>query len=268
MKKHLLPVSALLGGLLFLSSCQKEESAVGNVPNEGQQRVMDSIQAHGGAEKWYENGPLKFRWVYHMSDKGPEAVVNTLQTVDPKTMNVVHEVADSNIRFGIKDGQYWISPADAEFTPPAKFWALTPFYFIGIPFVFNDPNARFEKLDEKITFEGKDYDQVKVTYTSEAGDSPDDWYVLAIDPETKLTRGAYYIVTHPLVAPDGPGPAKFISLDGLTDVSGVQLASGHRTFQMEDGKIGDQMRFTEVSEVGFVPEESVDFSIPEGSGKL
>jgi len=265
---HLFPRSALLGGLLALASCQKNESATGDVPKEGQQLVMDSMQAHGGTEKWYGNGPLRFRWTYHMTDKGPQAVVNTLQTVDPKTMNVVHEVADSKIRFGIKGGQYWISPADAEFTPPAKFWALTPFYFIGIPFVFNDPNARFEKLAEKITFEGKEYDQVKITYTSEAGDSPDDWYVLVIDPETKLTKGAYYIVTHPLVAPDGPGPAKFITLDGLKDVSGLLLASGHRTFKIEDGKIGAQMRFTEVSEVGFVPEDAVDFSIPVDAEKL
>ena len=39
-------------------------------------------------------------------------------------------------------------------------------------------------------FEGKDCTQVKVTYDKAAGDSPDDYYVLLLDPETKLTRGA------------------------------------------------------------------------------
>jgi len=32
---------------------------------------------------------------------------------------------------------------------------------------------------------------------------------------------------------------------------------------MEDGKIGEQMRFTEVSGVKWLPEGSVDVSVPE-----
>ncbi len=133
--------------------------------------------------------------------------MNTLQTVDPKTLAIVHEVAGKDIKFGMsKDGEYWIRPRDAEFTPPYRFWALTPYYFLGIPFVFNDENASFEKLAEMKEFEGKEYEQVKVTYNDKAGDSPDDYYVLLIDPETKLTRGAYYIVTSDLLGRDSVGP--------------------------------------------------------------
>lgn len=248
-------------------SCQKEmkqETGAAESKNEGRDLVMESIQAHGGAKKWYDNGQLQFRWVYHMEDRGPEAVVDTLQTVDTKTLANVHEVAGRDISFGMnKDGEYWINPADAEFAPPYRFWSLTPYYFIGIPFVFNDENAMFEKLDEQKEFEGKQYDQVKITYTQDAGDSPDDYYVLLIDPETKVTRGAYYIVTNTLLGRDNVGPEKFITLDNLKDVSGVKLSSGHRTFDMTDGKIGEQMRYTEVSEVKFLPEGTVDLSIPE-----
>lgn len=247
--------------VILAVGCGKNETA--SAPDEARQLVMDSIQAHGGAEKWYGNGQLQFRWTYHMTDKGADAVTDTIETVDPSTMDVVHEVVGSDIRFGMSGGESWIRPKETVFTPPPRFWALTPFYFIGMPFVFNDPNANFEKLAEPMAFEGKDYAQVKVTYSKEAGDSPDDYYVLLIDPETKLTKGAYYIVTSKLVAPDGPGPPKFISLDGLKDVDGVLLASGHRTFKMDDGKIGDQMRFTEVSGVKFLPRGTVDLGIPE-----
>ncbi|MDQ8195328.1 hypothetical protein QEH59_12900 [Coraliomargarita sp. SDUM461004] len=230
--------------------------------NPGRELVMDSIRAHGGTERWYNNGLLQFRWTYHMSDRGPQAIVDTVQTVDPTNLNVMHEVPGKDIRFGMYEGQYWIAPKGSQFAPPVQFWSLTPYYFIGIPFVFNDENAIFERLSESMAFEGKDYTQVKITYTQEAGDSPDDYYVLLIDPETKLTKGGYYIVTNPLVAPNGPGPEKFLSLDNLIDVDGVLLASGHRTFAMQDGQIGEQMRFTEVSGVKFVPSESVDLSIP------
>lgn len=255
---------------VMLASCQPSEdgATTSGESNPGQQLVMESIDAHGGAETWYENGLLQFRWRYYMTDKGPQAIADSLQTVNTKTLAVSHTVPDSDMRFGWNDGQAWQMPADGKFLTPPAFWALTPIYFVGIPFVFNDSNAIFEKLPETMAFEGKDYAQVKVTYTAEAGDSPDDYYVLLIDPDTKVTRGAYYIVTSKLVAPNGPGPEKFITLDGLKDYNGVMLATSHRTFAMEDGKIGNQMRRTEVEETQFLPEGAVDLSIPEGATKL
>jgi hypothetical protein len=256
--------------LALFSSCEPDSSGSDSeeTVNEGKALVMESIAAHGGTEPWYNNGLLHFRWQYHMSDRGPDAVVDSRQTFNPKTMAVTHTVPDSEMRFGWNDGQAWVLNPEEDFPTPPAFWALTPTYFIGIPFVFNDPNARFEKLAESKSFEGKDYTQVKVTYTDDAGDSPDDYYVLLIDPETKATRGAYYIVTHPLVAPDGPGPEKFITLDNLQNVGGVRLASSHRTFKMENGEIGDQMRHTEVSEVRWITEGEADLTIPEGAAKL
>lgn len=247
---------------LLATSCKKADEDTSS-HDRCRHLVMESIVAHGGTEKWYGNGQLQFQWKYFMTDRGPEAVVDTVQTVDPSTMAVVHEVVGKDIRFGMNGGEVWIRPQGAEFMPPPRFWALTPFYFVGIPFVFNDPNANFEILPEEMEFEGKAYTQVKVTYEKTAGDSPDDYYVLLIDPETKLTRGAYYIVTSDLVAKDGPAPPKFITLDDLTDVGGVKLASGHRTFEMADGNIGAQMRFTEVSGVKWLPEGTVDLGVPE-----
>ena len=90
MKLHSFVCVAGLG--LVLVGCGKRVESSVVVVDECRQLVMDSIAAHGGTEKWYGNGQLQFRWKYHMSDKGPEAVVDTVQTVDPKTMAVVHEV--------------------------------------------------------------------------------------------------------------------------------------------------------------------------------
>lgn len=230
--------------------------------NPARELVMQSIEAHGGKEKWYNNGLLQFRWKYHMTDRGPDAIVDSTQTVDTKSLAVVHKATGKDITFGMNQGEAWVSPKDATFIPSPKFWALTPYYFMGIPFVFNDDSANFELLKDPIQFQDKAYTQVKITYDKDAGDSPDDYYVLLIDPATKLVRGAYYTVTSKLVAPNGPGPAKFITLDNLKDMNGVLLASGHKTYKMNDGKILDQMRYTEVSDVKFVPRGSVDLSIP------
>lgn len=220
--------------------------------------LQESIKAHGGIEAWRSNGVLKFQWIYHISDKGK--VVDTTQQVDPVSMSAKHSIANSEGKFGFVDGEYWQYPADLNFNPPPRFWTLTPIYFLGIPFVFDDDKTNLEILSDKKEFNKKQYTQLKITFEKSAGDSPDDYYVLLIDPETKLTRGAYYTVTSPLVNKTGKVVEKFISLDNLKDIKGLKLSSGHRTYRMDAGVIGDQMRYTEVKGVEFLPRAGVDFS--------
>ncbi len=64
----------VLAGFLVFSGCEKPEPAGETAHDEGRQLLMDSIAAHGGPERWYGNGLLKFRWTYHMADRGPDAV--------------------------------------------------------------------------------------------------------------------------------------------------------------------------------------------------
>ena len=258
-------LAALLASIM-LTSCQKSEEEVKS--NPGRKLVMESIAAHGGLDKWYGNGQFQFQWTYYQTDKGPDVVLDSIQTVDTKTLAVVHTVPESDTTFGWNAGKSWINEGGA-FKAPPQFWSLLPYYFVGIPFVFNDENAIFELLADKKSFEGKEYDQVKITYSKDAGESPDDYYVLLIDPESKLVRGAYYTVTHPLVVgPDGPGPEKFISLDNLKEFSGVKVGTGNRTFMMTDGKIGEQMRYSEVKGIKFLSAGTMDLSIPSDAKML
>ncbi len=261
-------IHVLLVLFLTLVNCspKKEHSSEEEEISAGELLLRESIEAHGGMEKWRNNGLISFRWTYHMTDKG--IVVDSRQSVDPNNFETLHTVPDTEISYGYTKGEFWVSPADAELKLPVPFWTHTPVYFMGIPFVFDDANASFEKLSETLAFEGKDYTQVKITYAPDAGASPDDYYVLLIDPETKLVRAAYYTVTHPLVTADGVGPAKLITLDNLKHVGGLLLPSGHQTYTMEDGKIGSLMRHTDVSEVLFKNRDDVDFAIPDGAKRF
>ncbi len=57
-------------GIGFLAvGCQNERKGSA-ASDPGRELVMESIAAHGGKEKWYGNGQLQFRWIYHMEDRG------------------------------------------------------------------------------------------------------------------------------------------------------------------------------------------------------
>ncbi len=242
-----------------------EESTTRLGDSEGGQLILDSVNAHGGLQKWFENGPLHFRWDYRMLDQGPDVGRDTIQTVDKWSSRAVHTIPDQpGVSFGWDGEKAWIKPRDAEFSPSPRFWALTPFYFVGIPFVLADPGTQFEVLDD-IDFDGKPYHQVKVTYEAGTGDTPDDYYIALIDPETKRTRGVRYIVTSKIVAPDGPGPEKLLTHEGLAEYDGILLPTSHLTYAMEGDVVGEKMRNAEVSEIKFLADDTTDFSIPENA---
>ncbi|MDA0348265.1 MAG: hypothetical protein O3C43_14920 [Verrucomicrobia bacterium] len=237
--------------------------------NEGGQLMAEAIEAHGGLKHWLKNEVLEFRWIYHMNDRGPDVKTNTLQRVDTSSFKAVHEMPDSDIRFGWTGTEAWLHPADA----PAqrlnpRFWALTPYYFIGIPFVFADINANYEKLPDNFEFEGTTYQQVKVTFNPGTGDAPDDYYIVLINPETKMVGGARYIVTSPIVARNGPGPEKLITLEAFTKLGGVSLPTKHRSFTMNGNTLGEHIRDADALEYKWLKRAEVDFEAPEDSTRM
>ena len=84
-----------------------------------------------------------------------------------------------------------------------RFYMWTPFYFFGMPFAFADPGARQEPLGKK-SFEGKEYDAVKITFVKGTGDSPDDYYVAYLDSATRQLKLASYIVSYPAMRNNRP----------------------------------------------------------------
>ena len=63
-----------------------------------------------------------------MADRGQEAVISSIQDVDPKNLFALHSVPVSAIKFGRNQDGYWISPPDGEFMVPPRFWTLTTIY--------------------------------------------------------------------------------------------------------------------------------------------
>jgi hypothetical protein len=236
--------------------------------NEGGQLIGQAIAAHGGLESWLENEVIEFRWIYHMNDRGPNVKTNTLQRVDTSSFQAVHEMPDSEVTFGWNGTEGWIYPADAPRRPNPRFWSLTPYYFIGIPFVFADLNANYEKLEADFEFEGTTYKQVKVTFNPGTGDAPDDYYIVMIHPETHMVGGARYIVTSPIVARNGPGPEKLITLEAFTELGGIQLPTKHRTFTMNGDAADEHIRSADALEYKWLERAEVNFEAPEGAAKM
>ena len=234
--------------------------------------VAAAIEAAGGLERWYANGPVRFRFRYApIAGRDP---IDTIQTVDTWRSRAVHNYTDNpSISFGWDGTQAWSLTGGAELGTNARFWALTPYYFIGVPFVLADEGVNLD-WEGRLDLEGSSYDVVRATFDEGTGDAPDDYYVVLIDTETRRVGGVRYIVSYQGYFPTGGHTAeKIMFYDGSQTIEGIHLPMTFRTFRW--GSTGDpgfevlgpeRVRLTDstLSDVEFLPElgESA-FEIPE-----
>jgi len=233
--------------------------------SEAGQLLLASINAHGGLNTWFSNGPISFHFDYQPLDDGMRR--NSYQTVDQWSVRAVHEVADQRtIKYGWDGSNAWQYPDTANVGVNPRFWATTPFYFVGLPFVLADEGVILDMLEPK-EYKGVTYDLIKASYESGVGDAPDDFYVIYIHAETKLMGALRYIVSYPGFFPDGGHlPEKFMEILGHQQVDGITIPIGYHTHWFKEDQPAEHITKIDVTEVSFNSDLSEDyFKIPDGA---
>lgn len=213
--------------------------------SEAGRLIAASIDAHGGLATWLRPGTVQFEFDYRPLGQ-PERRMHTRSDVDLwRARARQEELADdeddgAEATFGWDGEQAWIVPDADAFPATARFWSTTPYYFIGIPFVLADPGARYERLEDA-QLDGVVHRLVKVGYETGTGDSPDDYYILYLHPETHRVAAIRYIVSFPgRFAPGEHSPEKLMRYGEFTEVDGLWLARHFDTFGWsEEHGIGD-----------------------------
>ncbi|WP_143536746.1 hypothetical protein [Rubricoccus marinus] len=237
--------------------------------SEAGRLVLASIDAHGGLEAWYAGGPLRFRYAYTRLDSvgmpSAEPPLDTRQTVDAWAARATHTLAaDSTVRFGWTGTQAWAMPSPEALPTDARFWSLTPYYFVGMPFVLADPGVNLEMAEPLALDSTTTLEQVYVTFDAGTGDAPDDYYYLLLDPETKRVAGVRYVVSYGPFNPDGGHTPETIMLyDGAQTVGGITLQEGFRSFLWDGTGAGTPKARGTLTEFEFAPEvTNADFAAP------
>ena len=141
-----------------------------------QAQLEEAIKAHGGIDTFNQFGTLE----YDLKDfPGPKAALSDHQLFDLYSRHTL--ITSDTYKIGFDGEHVWITDPEA-LGMPARFYAATPFYFFGLPFLFADPGCKQEFLGSK-TLDGKEYDVVKFFYEAGIGDTPDDNYVAYLDKE-------------------------------------------------------------------------------------
>ena len=233
--------------------------------------LWSAMEAHGGLKNWYANGFLSFRFNYQpVNGKG---IRDSYQTIDTWNNKARHNsITDKNDVFGWDGKEAWVKAKDStSFAYDTKFWALTPIYFSGQPFVFDGTGVNLELLPQ-VEFKGAMQNVVKVTYDKGVGSAPDDYYIMYINAKTNLVDAFKYIVSYPEYFPNGGhAPEKITVTQGTTTVDGIVFATDFKTYWSTADKdgLGEYITKIDVSDISFSDEvEENYFSKPEGAEVL
>ncbi len=103
--------------------------------------------------------------------------------------------------------------------------ALLNYYFVNLPWLTMDPGVVLgDPGTGRLWDDPTEYVTIKMTFEPGIGDAPDDYYMLYINPTTRLLKACRYIVTYAGVLPEGAESTpehifvfdEFETVDGLT----------------------------------------------------
>jgi hypothetical protein len=215
--------------------------------------VWQAMEAHGGLTNWYKSGPVSFHFNYQPLDGSTPR--NTYQVVDTWNSKARHQSAtDKTAEFGWNGEKLWVTDTSA-FAYNTRFWAMTPYFFMGQPFALDGEGVNLEMLPQK-EHKNQTQDVVKVTFDAGTGDAPDDYYILYFNTDSHQLSVIRYIVSYPGYFPKGKHtPEKFMELIGKQNVNGIVLPKGYKTYMLAENELpGKHVTNITLSEVEFLPE--------------
>ncbi|MFG0329668.1 MAG: hypothetical protein ACF8PN_07170 [Phycisphaerales bacterium] len=159
----------------------------------------------------------------------------------------------------------WVAPPHAP-APQARFHLRTWPYFLEAPYKLRDPGTILEDRERRM-LDGAEHHSMRLSFEPGVGDTPDDWYLLYVDPATHLLEAMAYIVTYGTPLDEAESDPHAIEYDEFTPIEGVPVPMRwtFRSWNEERGVFGDPLGGVHLSEFEFVPASQVDFNRPANS---
>ena len=107
---------------------------------------------------------------------------------------------------------------------PPRFIALLNYYFLNLPWMALDPGVELSDAGTAKLFDDPtEYKTVKMTFGEGVGDTPDDYYILYIHPETHRLHATEFVVTYESLLPEGvpSSPPTVLIYDKFAEVEGL-----------------------------------------------
>ncbi|WP_411768291.1 hypothetical protein [Winogradskyella sp. A3E31] len=261
----------LLSLLIIITafSCKNEKSETTIIEDEiiTQEDITTSIypesitkvfDAHGGVDAWNAMNTLSFTME---KPNGKEVTTTHLKSRNERIETPTYTA-------GFDGENYWVLEKDGkEYKGNLKFYKGLMMYFYAMPFIVSDDGIMYKDV-EPLTFEGKTYPGILISYEDGVGVSSDDEYIIYYDEETGQMEWLGYTVTF---GKDGKSDDfHFIRYNNWQTVNGLVVPKSLDWYNYEDNTPTTKrntVAFVDVTITKDTPDDSL-FEMPEGARKV
>ena len=233
---------ALISAILFLGAAC---AGPGEVPTTAQASMVASeagregpeilrlmIDAHGGMERWTSAPTVSFE--DHFIPAGAPSGQPSRVMVEQGRRRAYIDFPRTEMRMAWDGERAWSNNWHSPMPP--RLLAQMNYYFLNLPWLVNDPGVHHsEPGTEKLWNDPIDYITVEMTFAEGTGDTPDDYYVLYINPKTHLLKACRYVVTYRALLPDGASatPEHILVYDAYTEVDGLTVPTKYTVHETD-----------------------------------
>jgi len=215
--------AALVAALSAVAVAQSNEEAL--------RIVAKMTDAHGGLERWQNAPSVSFRDSWTQPEAAEAMVSNVIVEQGSRRAHLAYPELPARIAW---DGEVCWS-LEWRGGPP-RFFVLLNYYFLNLPWVVHDPGVVLHEPERKQLWDDPtSYIAIRMTFAPGVGDTPDDYYVLYIDPETYRLHGCTYVVTYPGLVPEGMThtPEHILIFEEFTTVSDLVVPTRFTIYQLD-----------------------------------
>ena len=163
----------------------------------------------------------------------------------------------------------WVHPPDSK-NGKERFHVWTWPWFLFAPMKMTGEGIYLSDYEE-IELNGVNYKTMLQTFSDASGDTPEDWYRLFINPETKMLDAMSYIVTYGKSKEKANEHTSIIVYKNYTDYNGVKLAKDFELWHWENKELVGEKPKAVGSWFDIELHKQIDekwFHIPEGSTEV
>jgi Family of unknown function (DUF6503) len=191
--------------------------------------IITMISAHGGMEKWKSAPTVSFEDQF-LQVGAPKPTISQV-TVEQGRRRVYLDFPESNASIAWNGKEAWSENWKAPIPP--RFLALLNYYFLNLPWLTLDPGVNLGELGKaKLWDDPTEYITVKMTFNPGVGDTPDDYYILYIDPKSHRLKACEYVATYASIQPTGKAsPPHILVYESFTSVNGLVVPTRYSIYE-------------------------------------
>ena len=210
----------------------KADAATRSVPGI----VRDMVAAHGGMDPWSGAKTVSFEDEFLVPGSPPTV---SRVTVEQGRRRAHIEYPATGSMAAWDGDSAWSKNWKAPFPP--RFAIHLNYYFLNLPWLTMDPGVKLvEEGTGRLPRDSTEYATVLMTFEPGTGDTPNDYYRLHIDRESKQLKGYEYVATYRAILPPGvsSSPENVLVYESYDTVSGLLVPTKYTIYGPKQEIVG------------------------------